>query len=209
MSSAVISHSISPRKLAESRVMKIAGYLRVGTWILLSVTILLILCAAVALFWSPTVPNGSPLLQRLVPDGGARIPLQFEVGGYSLQSKLLIAGYLALIGLFLTYCFTRLHILFDNFRNSQIFIKQNSELLRGLGYALVVGFFLGGFLKFGFLVSMAALDTMGQSFGNFPNLKLTIGTGDIRSVVAIGMIFLSAWILEIGRDLCSETELTI
>lgn len=122
---------------------------------------------------------------------------------------MLIAAYLALIGFFHAYCFTRLHILFDNFCNNEIFVKQNSELLRSLGYALLVGFFLGGFLDFGILLAIAALDTSVLSFGSLPNLKLTVGTDEVKCFMAIGMIFLSAWILEIGRDLYSEAELTI
>lgn len=74
MGSAASSNSTSARGVAESRVIKIASYLRVGTWILLSVTTLAILYTAVALFWSPTLPSGSSLLEGLLSEEEAGIP---------------------------------------------------------------------------------------------------------------------------------------
>lgn len=208
MSSIAISHSSSPREIAESRVIKIASYLRVVTWISLSLSALLFLWVVGALFWSPTGPSGSPGLERLITDGNLNFQIPFEIGELTLQSKLLLGGYLTFIVLFVTYCFMRLHILFGNFRNNLIFVKKNSELLRSLGYALVIGALLGGLLNYSFLFAISALDTSSQSF-NLPDLKFTIGTSEILSVLTIGMVFLSAWILDIGRELYSEAELTI
>lgn len=208
-SSATIGYG-STQEAAENRVVKIAGYLRLLTALLIIsvITVLVVLGAWCIL--SPTATDDAELIKALgLTDNSREIRFDLLDNEFSATTKLLILSYCALMVAYGVYCLSRIYILFGNFKKSNIFIKHNSKLLRNLGYALLAGIVLGWLLNVAFLSGVGAIDATASL--NF-NFEFTIQFPPyefLMKIVTIGLIFLSAWIIDIGRELYTANELTI
>lgn len=206
----VISSNQSPqRESAENRVAKISSFLRLGTGCLLFLHILGLVLLVAWLVWSPTATSDAGVFKEFDLSGGElKVSSGFWSNELSMHNKVLIFGYCALIALFSAYCVSRIHNLFGNFINKEIFTQRNSKLLRHLGYALILGIIFGKLLYLGVIVTAVALDTSSLLE---PDIKLTlsISTNFMLKVLMIGMVFLFAWVLDIGRELYADVKFTI
>lgn len=205
MTSFTFAGKSSQRDIAEERVVKIAGYLRVCTGFLLMLTLFWLVFVLVWTLWTPTASQNTSLYEQLIIDGELKAKLTFADAEFSMQAKWLISAVGLIIALFSMYFFSRLHALFGNFRHKQIFIRRNSQLLRHLGYALIAGLVFDKVLK----VVVLAANLAESGWWVLGSMEYTLGASTIFMVIIIGLLFLTAWILDIGRELFVDAELTI
>lgn len=207
MNSIAFSDIHSQRYIAEQRVTKIAGYLRIGTGCLLLLTLLWLIFILVWAVWTPTTNHDAGLLQQLITDGKLNVTLSFSDTEMTMKAKLLISAIGLSIALFSMYFLSRLHALFGNFRRKRIFTKRNSQLIRHIGYALVAALVFEKILNIAVLVALGLFTDSG--WWVLSSQEYTLGVSTIFFLIIIGLVFLTAWILDIGRDLYVDAELTI
>jgi len=156
----------------------------------------------------PTNPEGLNFLSIVSVD---EIKLNFNSGhlqtGMTSTTKLLFFGYFAMQACWGWYSISRLHYLFHNFKHNKIFTNQNTKLIRHFGYALIIGVILT-WLTF---VSVFLLhsNTSPGFLGSISQLEVQLDADLMIKLIMIGMIFLSAWIMEIGCELYNDSEYTV
>jgi len=191
---------IPKRTKAENRIARIASILRFGTGLLMATVVLVLILIIASLIVSPTASSGSLVSHFDTTD----FNFKFEPEDLTGSSKLFAGAIFTIHMLWALYCVSRIHHLFGNFKSKKVFVYQNTKLLRHLGYALIAAplfwwIAIGSFL----LVNSTPTEVISH-------IKVFSLDGDlIVKVLMIGSIFLSAWVLEIGRELYNDAEYTI
>ncbi len=195
------------KKQPEDRVVRLASFLRIGTWALMGLVGFAFLLLITLLLFAPTNANGHDFLSyETVDDFKIKLELAEFKNGISLGLKTWIFLYFSVVVLWAFYCISRLHSLFGNFKNRNIFITRNSRLLRSFGYALIFGIVLNWLT---FAIALLVININSQdSIGNILSNDFSPSSW-ITKFMMIGMAFLAAWIMEIGCELYSDSEYTI
>jgi len=191
------------RSHAEHRISRIASLLRIATWLLIVFVFVIMVSIVAWLIWQPTAAGSSDFLSGITLDEG-RVHFELDNSvGVTTGTKFFVSFLFISYAVFHLYCVTRLHFLFGNFKRNKIFATDNVKLLRSLGYALIIGIFIHWLVFSGLAIYAESLEKVLQS------IKFTYDGSFIKSAVVVGMAFLSAWVLDIGRELYTEAEYTI
>ena len=127
--------------------------------------------------------------------------------------KLLFIFYSIVSGLGITALFWMLFCLFRNFKNELFFTRQNTDILRFSGFAILAPQIAAIFLNLFYLAKMHPVKMILQSgkthatdFKNFYDLNIPLNYQSMA--LALGMIVLS-YIFKQGLSLKTEQDLTV
>jgi len=198
----------SRRVSAEMRVVRIASVLRIGTGTLIVIVPIMFLLAIWLLTLAPTASTGPNFFQFIdtTPTG---FSLNYNVNEELTSStKLGLILCITLYALWALYCVLRIHFLLGNFKSKNIFIHDNTILLRNLGFALIAPVaivIVGQLIYAAFLFSTSQAEALNHLY----DINFKLNGRLLTKLLMIGSVFLSAWVIEIGRELYNDSEFTI
>jgi len=104
----------------------------------------------------------------------------------------------------LTYCILNIRKLFSFYRDGVIFSFDHVRLFRKIAKALM----LWVILKIVYDAAVSVIFTLGNPPGH-RMLRVGLSSGEITALFVGGIIFIIAWVMDEGRILSEEKELTI